>query len=126
MDEEGGAVPQGDAGQSRTTTAAGERIAVVETKVTGLQADLNRIGSHIHSISNEVTKISISEQKCLEWLATINATVERFEGKLTALITEQAQRQGMGAFIQKFCLIVGATAAMVAVIGFMLSHLKFS
>lgn len=107
----------------RVITAAGERIAVVETKVQGVQDDLRRIGTHIHAISNEVTKISISEQKCLEWLATINTTVERFEDKLTLLMQDQATRQGMGAFVQRFCLIVGAGAALVAIFGYMASHI---
>jgi Flp pilus assembly protein TadB len=124
--EEGDEVPPVEAEQSRTSTAANERIAVVETKVTGLQSDLSRIGTHIHSISNEVTKISISEQKCLEGLASIRDTVESFEGKLATLIGDQNQRQGMGAFVQKFCLIVGACAAMVAVIAFLLAHVRFA
>ena len=98
---------------------------MVETKVSALQTDLSRIGGHIHSINNEVTKISISEQKCQEWMTTMSATFERFEAKLTALMADQAQRQGMGAFIQRFCLIAGACAAMVAVIGFMVTHLRF-
>lgn len=114
-----------DGALSRTATAAGERIAVVETKVSGVQDDLRRIGSHIHAINNEVTKISVSEQKCLEDLASIRVTVERFEGKLAALVDDWAKRQGIGAFIQKFCLIVGAGAAMVGVIALMLTHVNF-
>lgn len=123
--EDYGVPPGADGGQSalpRTIVATGERVAVVETKVSGLQEDMRRIGTHIHAISNEVTKIGISEQKCLEALTGLHASVERFETKLIALVEDSMRRQGLSAFVQRFCLIVAAGAGLVAIFGYMASH----
>lgn len=43
----------------RTLTALGERVAIVETKVSGLQAVVEKISANIHGMNNELMKIQV-------------------------------------------------------------------
>ncbi len=117
MDEKEDFVPALAADSGRQSHVVGERMAVVETKVNSVQDDLRRIGNHIHTISQAVTKIEFVEQKCLEGLRGIGDTVDRFETRLEALLAEQTKRQGIADFGRR--LIVGAGAALAAILGTM-------
>lgn len=46
-------------GDPRTLNALGERVAIVETKVNGLQAVVEKISSNIHGMNQELMKIQI-------------------------------------------------------------------
>lgn len=103
--------------ETRQTQVIGERMAIVETKVGGVQDDLRRIGTHIHTISQEVQKISIIEGKCLEGLKSVSDTVERFEAKLETLMNDQVGRMAISDFWRKFAMILTAAAALAVLMG---------
>jgi hypothetical protein len=123
MDDDGEDIVPTPEARDRQSHVIGERMATVETKVTNIQDDLRRIGVHIHSISNAVTRTGYIEEKCLEGIKVLNEVAERFDKRLETLVREQMQRQGMGAFVQRFCLIVGAGAALTAIFAYMASHI---
>jgi len=100
----------------RTLTALGERVAVVETKVGGVQDDLRRIGNHIHTISGAVTEISYLEKECAKSLTAITDTVARFESRLETLIEDRAARRGVADFGKRFQMIVTAGAALAGIL----------
>ena len=103
-------------GDGRQSHATGERLAIVETKVNTVQEDLRRIGSHIHTISAAVQKISIVEERCLDGLTTIGETTKRFEARLETLIEDHAARRGVADFGKRFQMIVTAGAALAGIL----------
>jgi hypothetical protein len=55
----------------RTVAAVGERVAIVETKMVGLEKDTTVIRSTLHTINTELQKTVVHEANCARSLALI-------------------------------------------------------
>ena len=113
----------------RTTAAMAERVAVLETKTNSLKEDTSVIRSNIHGINNEMQKFVAAEMRCADNLAKILeaikdlplivaavATFTEMRPELRSVMKDHEQRIGIAAFGKKFAMIVGAAAALVAVL----------
>ena len=93
--------------QNRTTTAMGERLAVVENEVKHVKEGISIIRSTTHSINGEMQKFVIEEAGCRRALETIVEqtkhlpviaakfqTFDEMRPKLEAVINESVSRGG--------------------------------
>jgi len=118
--------PLSDSTGGRTLAAIGERVAVVETTV---REALPVIRSNIHNINNEMQKVVAQGERCdrnlelilskLADLPSIASSATAFAAmhpELREVLREREQSLGLAAFVRRFGMIVGAAAALVAVL----------
>lgn len=115
---------------ARTVNSMAERVAVLETRVGALKEDTSSIRSNIHGINNEMQKFVAAEMRCVDHLAKILDAIKdlpvligavtafnEMRPELRAVFEERSQRAGLASFGKRFTMIVGAGAALVAVLG---------
>lgn len=125
--DEGTEVPLQEDTGSRTLSAMGERVAVVETTI---REALPVIRNNIHGINNELQKVVAQGERCdrnlelilaklteLPTIASAAATFATMHPDLREVLKEREQGLGLAAFGRRFGMIVAAVAALVAVIG---------
>lgn len=105
----------------RTISALGERVAVVETKVTLLKEDTGVIRTTLHAVNNEMQRFVMVEQQCSNSLAQLVSLTKELPAiadyardfinirpALIAMIEEHQQRKGAwGAVVIAGSVIVG-------------------
>jgi predicted component of type VI protein secretion system len=117
-------------GDSRTTVAMAERVAVLETKTNSLKEDTSVIRANIHGINNEMQKFVAAEMRCVEHLAKILEAIKdmpmligavaaftEMRPELREVIKDREQRRGVLSFGHRFALILGACVAVVSLLG---------
>lgn len=122
--DEGNEVPLQEDTGSRTISAIGERVAVVETTI---REALPVIRSNIHGINNELQKVVAQGERCdrtlelilgkLSDLPTIALSAQAFAAmhpELREVLKEREQSLGLSAFGRRFAMIVAAVAGLVA------------
>lgn len=115
---------------ARTVIAHGERLAVVETKLNGVQADTGVIRATIHDINNRMTEFVAAEILCGQHLAGLLNTTKDIpelvksvaaltatKPELDRVISESQQRLGIMAFGKRLAMIAVAFAGVVGVLG---------
>ena len=115
---------------ARTVNSMAERVAVLETRVGALKEDTSSIRSNIHGINNEMQKFVAAEMRCVDHLGKILEAIKdlpiliaavtafnEMRPQLQQVFEERAQRAGLASFGKRFTMIVGAGAALVAVLG---------
>lgn len=116
---------------SRTTVAAAERLAVVETKIHGIERDTGVIRSAIHDINNRMTEFVAAERRCGESLSqllgltqdlpTIAINARSFadmKGQIEGVIKERERRQGAWrALILVGSALMGAVTIGGSIVG---------
>lgn len=115
---------------SRVSTPPGERLAVVETKVTGLQGDTSIMRQTLHSINGKMQEFVLREAECVSALNTIVdntrtlptliGTIQEFQAlrpQINKLIEEdQARRGAWGTWVVLGTSITGAIAVITSII----------
>ena len=109
----------------RTTAAAGERLAVVETKLTNLEQGMAIIRSTNHGIHGEMQKFVMAEQRCVDTLGVISGQMQEFKAQLSGLMAARERQLGAwaswavfgGALVGAVSIIYGIVMAVTALLG---------
>lgn len=116
-----------DPHESRTQAAMGERVAIVETKLSTVEKDTGVIRSTLHSINGEIQKFALTEARCVAALETIVEQTKHLPNliekvhaldevmpAIRGLILSEKKREGAwGAYV----LIATSVAGAIAVLG---------
>jgi hypothetical protein len=119
--------------------AQGERVAIVETKIGGLEKDTAVIRATLHQMNGELQRSALHEADCARSLALIAdqtkglpelvgkiANLEATKPKIEALLEEASRRKGAWRGLVLMGTAIGGlmaiAAALATVLAFLLAH----